>query len=100
MRRLGQAGFAGPFRLMATDEILVLGFKLWSQWNCFLGALGLLWSLPTVIGSWVGLRRPEHILWKGLGLDLPRNLWSGAASRVCRRRGQSPLLEPSRKGVR
>lgn len=36
-----------------------------------------------MIGTWVGLRRPEHILWKGLGLDLPRNLWSGAASRVC-----------------
>lgn len=31
MKRLGQAGFAGPFRLMAENEILVLGFKLWSQ---------------------------------------------------------------------
>lgn len=82
---------------MAADEIIVLGFKLWSQWNCFLGALGLLWSLPTVIGSWVGLRRPEHYgrdrdwIYPGIcGQGLPKG---------CAGRGENPLLVPIMKRV-
>lgn len=64
---------------MDADEVTVLGFGLQSQWNCFLGSLGLPWSLTMVTGSWVELGRSEHIPWKGLGLNLPMNLWSGAA---------------------
>lgn len=59
MRR--QAVLVGPFRLMDVDEVTVLGFGLWSQWNCFLGALGLPWSLPSywfMGGAWKAREHP------------------------------------------
>lgn len=49
-----------------------------------------------VTGFWVDLGRPENIPWKGLGLDLPRKLWSGLPKGWVGSRGQSLL--PSIKG--
>lgn len=51
-------GLSGLWML---NEVTVLGFGLWSQWNCFLGALGLPWSLPSdwfMGGAWKAREHP------------------------------------------
>lgn len=56
-----QAAFAGHFRPTDADDVTVLGFWLWAQYNCFLGALGLPWSLPSdgfMGGAWKAWKHP------------------------------------------